>query len=88
MKRRDFLQMLGFAPIAVAAAKFLPKPKSVLAFDLETSGPITYTAPWQPCYAYKIGDTIEINGVKHTVTWAGISGNVEPLVKEEFMERL
>lgn len=78
MNRRKFLQFLGLSPLAVAAAKLLPKTESLEAVyskSLESSEAF-YT--WQPNRNYEVGDIILINGEKHRVVWAGTSGETQP----------
>jgi len=99
MKRRKFLQLLGIAPVAFAAAKFLPTnpckeivlppdPKVALISD-HHFGPITETIKdWQPNTCYNVGDKIVVNGDIYTVKWAGTSGSCRPLHREEFMDKM
>ncbi|MGB7281573.1 MAG: hypothetical protein WBE13_04855 [Candidatus Acidiferrum sp.] len=99
MKRRKFLQLLGIAPVAVVAAKFLPAKKPLMTSHPYPSEPkiipdhhfepVTETVKdWQPNTCYNVGDKIVVNGDIYTVRWTGISGSCRPLVNEEFMDKM
>jgi|SRR5271157_1006441 len=99
MQRRRFLQLLGLAPVAIAAAKFAPKnpcrdiklppDPTVAVISDHHFGPVTeVNENWKPNYCYKAGDKVVINGEVFTVTWAGISGGCRPLRREEFMDKM
>src|SRR5271170_4934951 len=84
MQRRKFLQMLGMAPLAIAAAKYLPAPKTWMGVDMAYGPDKTVICIWQPSTAYGIGDKIILSGFcdrekngTFVVTAAGTSGSIE-----------
>lgn len=84
MQRRKFLQLLGMAPVALAAAKYLPAPKTWIGVDPAFGPDKTVIAVWQPSTAYRIGQKIKLSGFSNrehngdfVVTATGTSGPIE-----------
>lgn len=84
MNRRRFLQFLGIAPVAVVAAKYLPKQPAMTGqickgTSIDTWQPVTFTRDWRPHTAYKVGDKVKVTirgkADEYTVVGAGTTGN-------------
>jgi hypothetical protein len=96
MERRNFIQMLGLAPLAAFVARFLPKAHQEYEVEYfadlangQDHTVITHIAKdWEANTMYNIGDIVVLNGEKRKVVCAGTTGSVKPLVREEFMEEI
>lgn len=83
MERRKFLTWLGLAPLAFAAAKYLPAPRYFMgvdpAFGPDATVVNTIAVDWRACRAYTIGQRVIISGNprwngEYRVVSAGTSG--------------
>ena len=69
--------MLGIAPLALLAAKYLPNP-AFMGVDFATGPDTTVIACWQPCTAYHAGQKIIVSGMseKYNGEWVVVSSGV------------